>query len=98
MKSRATAAELLARRFRDITYADDVMASEQAAQDLISGRLSHLRFEKRYVRPDGKRQWVSLAVSVLRDSAGQPEQFMAVMEDISDRKRLSRPSESARPC
>ncbi len=82
-----SAAELLARRFRDITYADDVMASEQAAQDLISGRLSHLRFEKRYVRPDGKRQWVSLAVSVLRDSAGQPEQFMAVMEDISDRKQ-----------
>ncbi|HEX5312850.1 hybrid sensor histidine kinase/response regulator [Aquabacterium sp.] len=80
------ASELLARRFRDITYADDVMASERASQDLISGRLSNVRLEKRYVRPDGKSQWISLAVSLLRDSSGLPEQFMAIMEDISDRK------------
>lgn len=78
--------QLLGLRFHDITHPDDVDFSTQAAKDLIEGRLSQLRVEKRYIKADGSVLWASLAVSVLRDAQGQPEHFMAVVEDIGDRK------------
>lgn len=81
-----TEAQLLGRRFRDVTHPDDIDYSEQLARDLIEGRLDHVRTEKRYLKADGTLLWVSLAVAVLRDGLGQPAQFMAVIEDISDRK------------
>ncbi|MEN9451106.1 MAG: hypothetical protein RLZZ369_165, partial [Pseudomonadota bacterium] len=81
-----TEAQLLGRRFRDVTHPDDIDYSEQLARDLIEGRLDNVRTEKRYLKADGSLLWVSLAVAVLRDAQGQPVQFMAVIEDISDRK------------
>lgn len=81
-----TEAQLLGRRFRDVTHPDDIDYSEQLARDLIEGRLDQVRTEKRYLKADGTLLWVSLAVAVLRDELGQPAQFMAVIEDISDRK------------
>lgn len=81
-----TEAQLVGRRFRDVTHPDDIDYSEQLARDLIEGRLGHVRTEKRYLKADGTLLWVSLAVAVLRDAQGQPVQFMAVIEDISDRK------------
>lgn len=81
-----TEAQLVGRRFRDVTHPDDIDYSEQLARDLIEGRLDHVRTEKRYLKADGTLLWVSLAVAVLRDAQGQPVQFMAVIEDISDRK------------
>ncbi|HET8695276.1 MAG TPA: ATP-binding protein [Aquabacterium sp.] len=78
--------QLLGRRFQDITHPDDRDDSDQGARDLIAGRIPHLRMEKRYVKPDGTLLWVSLAASVLRDQHGRAEQFMAVIEDIEDRK------------
>lgn len=81
-----TEAQLVGRRFRDVTHPDDIDYSEQLARDLIEGRLDHVRTEKRYLKADGTLLWASLAVAVLRDAQGQPVQFMAVIEDISDRK------------
>ena len=81
-----TEAQLLGRRLRDVTHPDDIDYSEQLARDLIEGRLDNVRTEKRYLKADGSLLWVSLAVAVLRDAQGQPVQFMAVIEDISDRK------------
>lgn len=81
-----TEAQLVGRRFRDVTHPDDIDYSEQLARDLIEGRLDNIRTEKRYLKADGSLLWVSLAVAVMRDAQGQPVQFMAVIEDISDRK------------
>lgn len=78
--------QLLGRRFVDVTHPDDIDYSEQLARDLIEGRLDNLRTEKRYLKADGSLLWVSLAVTVLRDAQGQALNFMAVIEDISDRK------------
>ncbi len=78
--------QLLNLSFHDITHPEDVDFSTQAAKDLIDGKLSQLRVEKRYIKADGSVLWASLAVSVLRNAQGQPEHFMAVIEDIGDRK------------
>ena len=44
--------------------------------------------EKRYVRKDGSVVWVELFTSLQRDAAGQPAYAIAVVQDISERKRL----------
>ena len=44
--------------------------------------------EKRYVRKDGSLVWVDLFVSLQRDAAGEPAYAIAIVQDISERKRL----------
>jgi PAS domain S-box-containing protein len=44
--------------------------------------------EKRYIKKDGTVVWVNLTGSLVRESSGEPRYFIAVVEDISDRKRV----------
>jgi light-regulated signal transduction histidine kinase (bacteriophytochrome) len=44
------------------------------------------RFEKRYLRPDGRTVWVDLAVALARGAAGTPLYEIAVFDDITERK------------
>ncbi len=43
--------------------------------------------EKRYIRKDGSIVWINLTVSLVRDPNGAPRNFIAVIEDISERKQ-----------
>ncbi len=43
--------------------------------------------EKRYLRRDGGTVWSRTTVTLLRDLAGRPKQFIGVIEDITDRKK-----------
>src|SRR5215468_9188424 len=40
----------------------------------------------RYLRKDGKSSWADKYVSLLRDAAGKPTHFIALVTDITDRK------------
>src|SRR5262249_28945017 len=42
----------------------------------------------RYVRKDGTPVWAELFVSLQRDAAGNPDYFIGIVQDISERKRL----------
>jgi signal transduction histidine kinase len=44
--------------------------------------------EKRYLRIDGEVVWVNLTVSMLCQESGEPEYFISVVEDISERKQV----------
>src|SRR5262249_55437977 len=80
--------ELLRKTFRDITYPDDLPASLDRLGRLLRGEIPSYALEKRYVRKDGSPVWVNLAVSLQRDPAGTPAYVIAIIQDISDRKRL----------
>src|SRR3954467_6930522 len=47
-----------------------------------------LAHENRYLRKDGSSVWIELFTSLQRDAAGQPAYAIAVIQDISERKRL----------
>lgn len=79
-------AELLSRRFLDITHPDDLADGLQAAVDLRSGKLQRYRCEKRYLRPDGRTVWAQVTSHLARDADGQPLYFATVIEDITERK------------
>ena len=81
-------AELLGKRWQDITHPDDLPVGEEHYRRLASGEVQRFSLEKRYVRPDRSLVWVEVTVSLQRDEAGSPAYAIAIVEDISDRKRL----------
>ncbi|KHK03638.1 ATP-binding protein [Desulfovibrio sp. TomC] len=83
-----TAGELLGKRFQDITHPDDLAADLAWVGQLLSGGVSSYNIEKRYIQKDGQVVWVSLTVALVRDSAGEPEYFIAVIEDITPRRAV----------
>ncbi len=78
--------ELLQRTFQDITHPDDLDADVALAGRLASGELQQYTLEKRYIRRDGTVVFVNLSGSALRDPFGEPISFVAIIEDISERK------------
>jgi PAS domain S-box-containing protein len=80
--------ELLRRTFRDITHPDDLEAGVESFPALMRGDLASYALEKRYLRQDGSPVWVELFVSLQRDAGGRPAYAIAVIQDISERKRL----------
>ncbi len=79
--------ELVGRSYRDITDPDDIHV-ELVAQ-VVQGELSSYTIEKRYVHKSGSRVWVTVTGSVHeRDAEGNPLSLIAVIQDISERKRL----------
>ena len=55
---------------------------------LLRGESSSYSLEKRYVRKSSSVIWGQLVVSLQRDAAGRPAYVIAVIQDITERKRL----------
>lgn len=72
--------------FQQITHADDLDGDLENVHQLVTGEIVSYVMEKRYVRADGQIVWVNLTVSLVRDTLGVPEFFVAVIEDITRRK------------
>ncbi len=73
--------------FQDITHPDDLETDLALSKQLTAGLIGSYTLEKRYLRKDGKFVWVNLTGTVVRHSNGTPNYFVAVIEDISSRKR-----------
>jgi two-component system sensor histidine kinase/response regulator len=80
--------ELLQRTFQDITHPDDRATHIEAFTALMRGESPTFELEKRYVRKDGSLVWGELFASLQRDAAGAPAYDIAIVHDISERKRL----------
>jgi PAS domain S-box-containing protein len=79
--------ELCEMTFQDITHLDDLEADLEQVRRLLSGKIETYSMEKRYLRQDGSSVWINLTASLVRESSGEPAHFVAVIEDISKRKR-----------
>jgi PAS domain S-box-containing protein len=83
-----TRTEMQDRTFQDITHPDDLDADLDYIRQVLAGEISTYSMEKRYFRKDGSIVWVNLTVSLLRDDSGEPNFFISVVEDITERKHL----------
>ena len=81
-------AELLADGFQKITHPDDLAADLEHVQRLLDGVDDEYALDKRYLRPDGTAVWVELTVSVVGNSDGSPNHFVAIIQDITDKRRV----------
>ncbi|MBB5884674.1 diguanylate cyclase domain-containing protein [Xanthomonas sp. F1] len=77
-------AELLELRFQDLTHPDDLAEDMALVAELIAGRCSDYRIEKRYRRRDGGLVRTRLAVSLVRDEQERPLHFVAHIQDINE--------------
>jgi PAS domain S-box-containing protein len=80
--------ELQRRTFQDVTYPADLETDLALVRQLVAGEIDTFTLEKRYLRKDGTITWANLTVALVRDTAGQPQYFISVVEDINQRKRL----------
>lgn len=80
--------ELLAMSYQDITHSDDLDSNVVLMQDLLAGKASSLRMEKRYIRKDGQVVWVLMVVSLISDKHGRPLYSIGQAIDIDRQKRI----------
>src|SRR5262249_35267297 len=87
-----TQAELLEMRIQDIVHPDDLLRNVELHRRLVEAGESFV-IEKRYLRKDGSEVWVNSNVSPTRNAMGVIDGVVAVVTDITDRKRAERERE-----
>ena len=83
-----TREELLSRSLMDVTHPDDVEKNRVVLQNLLDSKAQASPLEKRYVRDDGSFTWADVSISLICNNQGAPLYYMAVVIDITERKRL----------
>lgn len=80
--------ELASKTYQEITHPDDLAEDERQARAVLAGEIDSYAMEKRYITKSGDAVWVNLTVSLVRDGSGEPSYYVAVVEDIGDRKHV----------
>lgn len=83
-----TQEELVGQSFEDITHPDDLDVDRDHMRQLLAGKINTYSVEKRYARKDGSPVPVNTTISLVRRSSGQPKYFIAIIQDITERKRV----------
>jgi diguanylate cyclase (GGDEF)-like protein/PAS domain S-box-containing protein len=82
-------AQMLRMDFADITHPDDLAEDLTNMVRLKSGLIHDFAMEKRYFHQDGRVVWVKLTVSPMWAPGESPERHIAVVEEITERKRIA---------
>lgn len=80
--------ELLGLTFQEITYPPDLEADLGFVRQLLNKSIPNYSIEKRYIQKAGQLIWVNLTVSLVRSRLDEPLYFIAVIQDITERKRI----------
>jgi diguanylate cyclase (GGDEF)-like protein/PAS domain S-box-containing protein len=79
--------ELVKLTVKQISHPDDLHVTDGVRARLRAGEIPSFQAEKRYLRKDGEVVWVHLTISLLRDTQGRALHDIAIIQDISARKR-----------
>jgi two-component system cell cycle sensor histidine kinase/response regulator CckA len=82
-----TREEMLKTDFQTITHPDDLQADVDNMRRLVAGEIHGFNMEKRYIRPDGAIVWVNLTVVPMWEEGEPHARHLAMVEDITERKR-----------
>jgi diguanylate cyclase (GGDEF)-like protein/PAS domain S-box-containing protein len=80
--------DLLGRTIHELTAPEDLAIDVEHMRRLTAGEIRHYALEKRYLAPDGGHIWAQLSVSLMRDADGNPEGYIAQVQDIGERRRM----------
>jgi diguanylate cyclase (GGDEF)-like protein/PAS domain S-box-containing protein len=76
------------RRVGEWTHPDNAPGTDHLNRELVRGERDHYHVEKAFPRSDGTVLWADVQVSLLRDTAGRPRYQLALLEDVTERRRL----------
>ncbi len=82
-----TEEDLLQKNFREVNHPEDLEEGLSWVRRVLEGDVRTYSIEKRYIRKDGSEVWTNLTVSLVQEASGEPKYFIALIEDISQRKR-----------
>ena len=83
-----TAEDLTRLDNRQLTHPEDIQEDYNNMQRINSGETREYTINKRMIKKNGDIVWVKLTVSTLRENGLGPEEHVALIEDITE-KRLS---------
>ena len=72
----------------DLIHPEDRAANLRQIRRLKERQIPFFEIEDRYIRKDGGVAWVRKFISVLPDSTGKPAYLMALVTDVTDRRRV----------
>ena len=90
-----TAEELYKKTFYELGVQAEVEESLVDWDQLLSGRIKNFSREQSYIRKDGRLLSANVTVSLVRDSNDNPNYFVAVFEDITERKEYEKQLEES---
>jgi PAS domain S-box-containing protein len=79
--------ELLGKTVKEVSHPEDRDVTDAERARIRAGEIDSARFEKRYVRADGRVVWADVAIALVRDVFGMPMYEIAVFDDITERKQ-----------
>jgi PAS domain S-box-containing protein len=82
-----TQEELCKFSIKDLVHPEDWPRHTPQIQLLTSGKIPSFKILNRCVTKGGNYLWVHKHVSLLRDAAGRPETILALVNDVTERKR-----------
>ncbi len=71
-----------------ITHPDDLQEDMNNFKRLVAGEIKMYSMDKRYIKPDGSVVWVNMIVAPLTLSNDQEHNFIYLVQDITERKRI----------
>jgi PAS domain S-box-containing protein len=83
-----TSAELMRLTWADLTHPDDLAADVAQFERARAGEIDGYRLEKRFIRKNGAVVDVDMSVHCQRSPEGGLEYFLALLSDVTERKRL----------
>ena len=78
--------ELKKMTWSDLTYPEDLAADVEQFNRVLAGKIESYMLEKRFIQKNGEVIWISLAVGCVRNQHGAVDYFVALLDDITDRK------------
>jgi PAS domain S-box-containing protein len=79
--------ELIGKTFMEITHDDNMEESIRYRTLLLDGRIENFTLEKKYIHKSGSIIHANLTSSLVRNSEGEPDYFVSVFQDITERRR-----------
>ncbi|MFB2897273.1 PAS domain S-box protein [Aerosakkonemataceae cyanobacterium BLCC-F50] len=80
--------ELLQLCWQQWTLPEEIYRCLIYINQLLAGKIGNCSVEKRLVRKNGQIKWVNISTSLVRDCEGNPQYFIGIIEDISQRKEI----------
>lgn len=82
-------ADLVGTSYRALVFPDDRELASQQYQQIVAGEVESYTIEQRLMKGDGDHVWVRLTMSMVRQKAVAEGYLVAMLEDISESRRLA---------
>ena len=79
--------EIVRKTWSEMTHPDDLAADLEQFSRVLSGQIDRYNMEKRFIRKNGEVVWTNLSVGCVRRRDDSVDHIVAMVEDITDRKR-----------